>query len=164
MQLREQPLTDVPCFYFDQLVPPVNWPIPLRWQSVRILVVPRIPSRFVSNMNNTNFHTVCVAYVPDVVIPLHPDSAWNLVRPAPFQQSPQLQRLQNWLCGPRTVNRCKPGARTVVPEAHVTYALAAAGIMAYDHANIKPIHQKIVAIDPSLPDNINDEMVMNHFQ
>ena len=151
------------CFYFDQLAPPINWPIPLQWQPIRVLVVPGIPSRFISNVNRANLHTVCLAYVPDVVIPMHPDTAWDLVRPAPFQQSPALQRIQNWLCGPRSLNRCKSGARTVVPEAHVTYTAVAGGIMAYDPTMISPIHRQIMALDPSLQHHLNDEMVMNRF-
>jgi hypothetical protein len=161
--LRQEGPRNIYCFYFDQLIPPVNWPIPLLWQPIRILTVPGIPSRFQSNVNRANLHTVCVAYVPDVVVPLHPDTAWDLVRPALFQQSPPLQRLQNWVCGPRAANKCKSGARTLVPEAHVTYVFVAGGIMAYDRELIRPIHRQIFATDPSLPDHLNDEMVLNRF-
>lgn len=84
-------------YVFDQLLPPQNWygvwpgctvPNTQPWQPVRILVVPKIPSRYMSN----NDHSVVVAYVPDHLPVRHP---------APGFHSPALQRIQMFLCGPR---------------------------------------------------------------
>ena len=37
-QARSQAPAQVPCYYWDQIAPPGNWPAGQRWQPVRILV------------------------------------------------------------------------------------------------------------------------------
>ena len=88
---------NLPGFVFDKMLPPTNWhqtwsgcttPNTLPWEPVRILCLPRIPSRYRANCS----HTVVVAYVP-TQLPLR--------FPAPGLSSPNLQRIKMWICGPR---------------------------------------------------------------
>ena len=133
-QARSQAPVHVPCFFWDQVAPPGNWPAGQRWQPVRILVsnnvmhflpeknanflmdllkvTPNIPSRFTS----TKRHCAVVAYVPvgSEASGLPP---WHLLPPPPgqpFTSSPEVSRISMWICGPRHNNSCIPGARTTV--------------------------------------------------
>ena len=87
----------LPGWVFDQMLPPRNWhgtwpecttPNSLPWEPVRILCLPRIPSRYKSNCE----HTVVIAYVPTQL---------QLRNPTLGLSSPNLQRLKMWICGPR---------------------------------------------------------------
>ena len=91
------PNQHLPGWVFDQMLPPRNWggtwpgsnsPNIQPWQPVRILALPKIPSRYKSNCE----HTVLIAYVP-VQLPLR--------YPAVGLCTPNLQRIQMWICGPR---------------------------------------------------------------
>merc|ERR1712025_444475 len=107
------------------MLPPRNWggtwpgsnsPNIQPWQPVRILALPKIPSRYKSNCE----HTVLIAYVP-VQLPLR--------YPAVGLCTPNLQRIQMWICGPRVIGKCKAGARTATCCAHVATAIYACGLL-----------------------------------
>ena len=97
---RSQPNLYMYGFTFDQQAPPANWygvwpgcSVPgvaniQPWEPVRILVLPKLPSRYKSNCD----HTVAVAYVPQHL---------PLQRPTPGFTSPALQRVKMYCCGPR---------------------------------------------------------------
>ena len=108
-------------------------------------------------------HTAVIAYVPVAVPPQHPDVAWPLQFPARGQQSPQLQHIVMWCCGPRHLNRCKAGARTIIPDAHITLALLLGGCAAYDNWFLRSIHRELNTTNPSLPEHINAEIAMNRY-
>ena len=108
-------------------------------------------------------HTTVLAYVPVAVPPQHPDLSWPLQFPARGQQSLALQHIVMCCCGPREVNRCKPGARTVVPDAHITAHLPLGGCAAYDHWFLRNIHRELNAVNPSLDEHLNAEMCMNRY-
>ena len=84
-------------YVFDQQVAPHNWngtwpgctsPNNRHWQPVRIVMIPKMPSRYQAN----NDHVVVIAYVPTHLPVLHP---------APGFKSPGLKRIQMFVCGPR---------------------------------------------------------------
>ena len=88
---------DLPGFVFDQMIPPVNWgatwagcatPNNVPWEPVRILCLPKIPSRYRANC----YHSVVIAFVPTQL---------PLTYPAPGLSSPSLQRIKMFICGPR---------------------------------------------------------------
>ena len=96
---RRQPNQYMYGFVFDQQAAPNNWhgiwpgcsanneeP----WESVRIIVLPKLPSRYRSNCD----HTVVIAYVPEHL---------PLQRPTTGFTSPALQRIKMYICGPRLV-------------------------------------------------------------
>ena len=94
---HEQPNAYLPGWVFDQQLPPRNWfatwpgssaPNTQPWEPVRILCLPRIPSRYRANCD----HVVLVAYVP-VQLPLR--------TPTVGLSSPNLQRVKMYCCGPR---------------------------------------------------------------
>ena len=108
-------------------------------------------------------HTAVLAYVPVPVPPQHPDLTWPLQFPARGQQSLALQHIVMWCCGPPHLSRCKPGALTIVPDAHSTVALLLSGCAAYDHWFLRSIHRELNALNPSLPEHINAEIAMNRY-
>ena len=82
---------------FDQQVLPHLWygtwpgcitPNTQPWQPCRILMIPKIPSRYQAS----NDHVVVIAYVP-AHLPLR--------HPSPGYSSPGLRRIQMFVCGPR---------------------------------------------------------------
>ena len=84
-------------FVFDQLLPPHNWfgiwpgctvANTEPWQPVRILVLPKLPSRYKANCE----HTVVIAFVPEDL---------TLRHPTPGFSCESLQRIRMWICGPR---------------------------------------------------------------
>ena len=156
------------CWYFDQLNPPVNWPNNIPFQPIRILCT-KIPSRFLSNAGGNNMHTVCIAFVPQCVIPQPSEMSWNMINrdpndPHSFTYSPPLKRLQMWICGDRARNRCKVGARTVIPCAHELSAIALGCVFAYNPALQTPHHRDLNVIDPSKPRHLNAELATNRHQ
>ena len=110
---RSQAPGHVPCYFWDQIAPPGNWPAGQRWQPVRILVrkhimffffqlekrskfrlilmspfkvLPNIPSRY----SSATRHCAVVAYVPVGVPPAEGSEApglppWPLLPPPPGQ-------------------------------------------------------------------------------
>ena len=63
-----------------------------------------------------------------------------------------------WLCGPRERNQCRLGARTVVPEVHVTSSIMMGCVYAYDPNLYDPRHMEINLIDPSAQPHLNAEL------
>lgn len=94
------------------------------WQPCHILLVPGIPSRHRSQRKNS----VVLAYIPTG------QPAWQ--NPLGFS-NPALGRLLMWICGPRTLTGCTPGARTCSPCAHVVAAIHLAGVLAHNPMEFK---------------------------
>ena len=128
---------------FDQIQPPRNWfgiwpgatvanTIP--WQMCRILVIPKIPSRYVRNQS----HTAILAYVPD---------NWQLLVPAPGFKSQVNKRLLMYICGPRVRGKCKSGARTSGCCAHVATAAYVCGVLAHHPGLFKSTWREINYVD-----------------
>ena len=157
-QLRQQVPNHVPCFYFDQNNAPANWPIHLPWQPIRILTAPNIPSQYKSNENGANLHSTVISYVPIAPVPLAPNQTWPVLHPDPLTISEPLQRIQMWLCGPRERNQCRLGARTVVPEVHVTASIMMGCVYAYNRNLYNPRHMEVNLIDPSAQPHLNAEL------
>ena len=125
---RSQPNMYIQGFIFDQQQVPVNWygiwggtttPNVKPWEPLRIIMLPRLPSRYKSNCD----HTVLVAYVPQNL---------PLLRRTPGLTSPDLQKVKMWICGPRTLGKCKAGSRTFTCCAHVMACLYTCGFLAYN--------------------------------
>ena len=157
-QLRQQRPNHVPCFYFDQLIAPANWPNHLPWQPIRILTVPNIPSQYKSNENGANLHSTIISYVPIAPVPMAPNQTWPVLYPDPLTISEPLQRIQMWLCGPRERNQCRLGARTVVPEVHVTTSIMMGCVCAYNPNLYNPRHMEVNLIDPAAQPHLNAEL------
>ena len=82
---------------FDQLMPPLRWygvwpgcvaANTKLWEPVRVLMLPRIPSRYKSNCD----HTVCIAYVP---------ANLPVLRQTVGFTGQGLHRIKMFICGPR---------------------------------------------------------------
>ena len=94
---HSQPNLQLWGWVFDQMIPPRNWygiwpgsstPNTIPWEPVRIMCLPRIPSRYRASCD----HTVLVAFVP-MQLPLR--------TPTVGLSSPNLQRIKMYICGPR---------------------------------------------------------------
>ena len=142
-QDRSQLSQNIPGWMFDQVLPPRNWygiwpgttsanTIP--WQPVRILVVPGIPSRYISKQT----HAVVLAFEPD---------NWPLVSPALGFISQVNQRIQMFICGPRVPGKCKTGARTCSCCSHVATAVYVCGVLSHNPALFKTRWRDINYVD-----------------
>ena len=99
-QQRTQALVNMPGWVFDQQAVPNNWfgvwpgcttQNVKPWEPIRIMVLPKIPSRYKSNCD----HSVSVAYVPSHLPVQHPTPGFS---------TQNLQRIKMWFCGPRYRN------------------------------------------------------------
>ena len=142
-QSRSQLSLNIEGWYFDQMEPPLNWngvwpganhPNQNPWQPVRILTIPHIPSRYTSNVS----HTVVLAYVPN---------AWPLLFPARGYKSNSLHRIQMFICGPRVPGKCKVGARTASPCAHVAAGVYICGVLGHNPGLFKTTWRQINYVD-----------------
>ena len=159
---RSQLSLSISGWMFDQLQMPNNWygvwpgwstPNTEPWEPVRILTIPLVPSRYTGNQS----HTVVIAYVP---------TAWLLQSPAPAMCSPPNQRIQMYICGPRTLAKCKVGARLVGTCAHVATALYLCGLLAHNPAAFKSTWRELNYIDSgtgrSRPPAYSLDMLIGH--
>ena len=128
---------------FDQIQPPRNWngiwpgmsvANTMPWQPVRILAIPKIPSRY----SNQKSHTTVIAFVPD---------DWPLTYAAPGFKCQVTQRISMFICGQRSVGKCKSGARTAGCCAHVATAAYICGVLAHTPGVFKSTWREVNYID-----------------
>ena len=156
----EAPINQMEAWLVDQNVAPNNWyglwnsnlPNTDPWVNVRVLTIPRVPSRYQAAVG----HTVVLAYIPTSL----PVPAGAAIRTG--FHSPSLQRLQMYCCGPRNQSGCKVGARTATCCSHVATAVCAAGILAYNPVYNNP-NKRLAYLDPgtALPMAYTREVLAN---
>ena len=140
---RRQLSQTIEGYMFDQIEAPRNWygvwpgetiANTTPWQMCRILVLPKLPSRYVASQS----HSVALAFVPN---------NWPLTSPAPGFISNVNQRIQMFLCGPRVKGKCKSGARTCGCCAHVATAAYICGVLAHNPGLFRSTWREINFVD-----------------
>jgi len=143
-------------FIFDQVQQPVNWfgnwnvqGVP--WVPCRIARLGGIPSRHKSRKKST----ILVAYT----LP-------GVRSPNPFNfRNRNLARIQMFVCGPRNLAGCKPGARTLTPCMHVMSAMKLLGVLSHQPNAHRPCFKRFNRIrgGTRLPRRYSRDIMQGYF-